>query len=121
MAEVVQYRSHVGEQITLSEAAQRHILTYLNKVPHSMGVRFSVKKTGCSGFSYDVEYVESPKENDIAQPLSTRYQIFIDKNSYPYLKGMHVDYVQEGLNYKFVFSNPNQKGQCGCGESFSVD
>ena len=53
-------------------------------------------------------------------PLADDHLVCIDKSSYPYLKGMHVDYVKQGLNYKFIFNNPNQTGQCGCGESFTV-
>ncbi|WP_419420390.1 HesB/IscA family protein [Legionella sp. D16C41] len=122
MSEVVNYtssRENVG--VTLTDAAKQHIITYLNKEPESKGVRFAVKKTGCSGLSYVVDYVIHPQENDIAQSLNENYQIWIDKASYPFLKGMIIDYVKQGLNYKFIFDNPNQTGQCGCGESFTVE
>lgn len=107
--------------IVLTDAAKCHLLSFLEKDPQWKGVRFSVKKTGCSGLSYVVDYVDAPKENDIIIPLNADYQICIDKNSYPFLKGMSMDYVKQGLNHKFVFNNPNQTGQCGCGESFTVD
>ncbi|KTD24772.1 Fe-S cluster assembly protein [Legionella lansingensis] len=121
MSEVMQHISDLVTGVTLSEAAKRHILSYLSKQKDSKGIRLSVKKTGCSGLSYVVDYVVAPQDNDIVQPLTDEYQLCIDKGSYPYIKGMHVDYVKQGLNYKFVFNNPNQKGQCGCGESFTVD
>ena len=60
-------------------------------------------------------------EQDIVSPLTEDCLICIDKASYPYLKGIQIDYVKQGLNQKFVFNNPNQTGQCGCGESFTVD
>lgn len=120
MNEVKQYAAS-SVPITFSETASRHILSYLAKQSDSKGIRLSVKKTGCSGLSYVVDYVKSPSADDIVTPLTNDCLICIDKKSYPYLKGMHVDYVKQGLNYKFIFNNPNQTGQCGCGESFTVE
>jgi iron-sulfur cluster assembly protein len=54
-------------------------------------------------------------------PLDNTLFVCIDKASFPYLNGIALDYVKQGLNQKFVFNNPNQTGQCGCGESFTVD
>lgn len=121
MSEVIHYSSDRLSGLTLSEAAKKHLLSYLEKEEASRGVRFSVKKTGCSGLSYVVDFVNSVQDNDLVLPLNERYQLFIEKASYPFLKGMSVDYVKEGLNAKLVFKNPNQTGQCGCGESFTVD
>lgn len=121
MSEVMKHVSHTLQGVSCSETAKKHLLNYLEKSPVYKGVRLSVKKTGCSGLSYVVDYVEAPQAADIAVPLERDYQIYIDKAAYPFLKGLHMDYVREGLNYKFVFQNPNQTGQCGCGESFSVD
>lgn len=120
MSEVMQHTSDTTVGVTLSEAALRHVLTYLTKQSGSKGIRFSVKKTGCSGLSYVVDYVSTPQDNDIVQRLTDEYYLYIDKASYPVLRGMSIDYVKQGLNYKFVFNNPNQTGQCGCGESFTV-
>lgn len=121
MTEVMQHVSDTSIGITFSEAAIRHALSYLRQQKDSKGIRLSVKKTGCSGLSYVVDYVIAPEPQDLVQALSENYQLYIDKASYPFLKGMSIDYVKQGLNYKFVFNNPNQKGQCGCGESFTVD
>ena len=121
MSDVVQKVSSSTLAITFSEAATHHILSYLAKQVNSKGIRLSVKKTGCSGLSYVVDYVEAPSAEDIVLPFRNDYLICIDKASYPYLKGMHGDYVKQGLNYKFIFNNPNQTGQCGCGESFTVE
>ena len=117
--EVLQVRSS-NPSISFSEAATRHVSSYLAKQISSKGIRLSVKKTGCSGLSYVVDYVEAPLADDIVLPLTSSYLVCIDKASYPYLKGMQVDYVKQGLNHKFMFNNPNQTGQCGCGESFTV-
>lgn len=120
MSEVVQQVGNLSAAITFSAAATRHVLAYLATQKNSKGIRLSVKKTGCSGLSYVVDYVDAPSLEDIIIPLTADYSVCIDKNSFPYLKGMHVDYIQQGLNFKFLFNNPNQTGQCGCGESFTV-
>lgn len=121
MSEVLIHTHQSEPEVTLSASALAHFLSYLQKQTGSCGVRLSVKKTGCSGLSYVVDYVQMPVEEDIKQPLINDYWIYIDKKSYPYLKGMSIDYVKQGLNQKLIFKNPNQTGQCGCGESFTVE
>jgi iron-sulfur cluster assembly protein len=108
-------------EITLSNAALQHIVDYLSKEGAHQGVRLSVKKTGCSGYAYSVEYVSTANENDRLMILSDEYWLSVDEESYPILKGTHVDYVRQGLNGKLIYTNPNQSGQCGCGESFTID
>lgn len=123
-SEVMQHTSQDASGITLSESALRHMLHYLSTQPNAQGIRLSVKMTGCSGRSYVVESIQTPTDKDRLETIEKGAQIlqlYIDKASYPYLKGTHIDYIREGLNYKFVFNNPNQTGQCGCGESFTVD
>lgn len=120
MSVVIQHANTVNPEISFSESAIKHLISYLAKKPEHKGIRLSVKKTGCSGLSYVVDYVNAPVEGDIMMPLSGDYLVCVDKSSYPYLKNMQVDYVKQGLNYKFIFNNPNQTGQCGCGESFTV-
>lgn len=121
MSGVMHHMSNAQPEMSFSDTAIQHITSYLTKNPDNVGVRLSVKKTGCSGLSYVVDYVHSPLEGDLALPLVDNYQVYIDKNSYPFLKNLHVDYVKQGLNHKFIFNNPNQTGQCGCGESFTVE
>jgi iron-sulfur cluster assembly protein len=121
MSEVGQHVSNTKETIILSEAAKAHVLAYLAGQKDKLGLRLSVKKTGCSGLAYVVDMVFTALENDLVFPLAEPYQLYVDKGSYPYLKGMTIDYVKQGFNSKFVFTNPNQSGECGCGESFTVD
>lgn len=118
MTDVIQVQTSENK-VHLTDAALKHVLSYLEK-QGSRGIRLSVKKTGCSGLSYVVDYVNSALETDITLSLPNGYILCIDKNSYPFLKGMEMDYIKQGLNAKFVFNNPNQTGQCGCGESFTV-
>ena len=121
MSVVMQYAASIIPEISFTEAAVKHVVSYLQKNGQYKGVRLSLKKTGCSGLSYVVDYVLSPDEEDFVVQLTDDYIACIDKSSYPFLKNMSVDYVKQGLNYKFVFNNPNQTGQCGCGESFTVE
>lgn len=119
---VVMHRvNDVMPEIYFTEAAVKHVVAYLQKKTEHKGVRLSVKKTGCSGFSYVIDYVLAPLEGDLVFPLTENYVVCIDNASYPFLKNMKVDYEKQGLNSKFVFHNPNQTGQCGCGESFTVE
>lgn len=120
MSVVMHHVSNVTPEIQFSDSAMKHLVSYLSKNPDTLGVRLSVKKTGCSGLSYVVDYVKAPTEGDMVMPLSGNYMVCVDKASYPFLKDLQVDYVKQGLNFKFVFKNPNQTGQCGCGESFTV-
>ncbi|MBN9230474.1 MAG: heme biosynthesis protein HemY [Legionella sp. 40-6] len=121
MSVVIQHKTSASRpEIDFSDAAVKHLLSYLKKKPEYKGVRLSVKKTGCSGFSYVVDYITDALEGDLIKPLAENYILCIDRASYPFLKNMNVDYVKEGLNNRFVFNNPNQTGQCGCGESFTV-
>jgi iron-sulfur cluster assembly protein len=117
---VMQQESNTNPNISFSEAAIKHLLNYLAKNEQYQGVRLSVKKTGCSGYSYVVDYVTSPIESDFKLALAQNYWVWVDKASYPFLKNMEIDYVRQGLNFKFIFNNPNQTGQCGCGESFTI-
>lgn len=121
MSVVIQQAANNGQEMAFSESAKNHIVSYLDKNPGQAGVRLSVKKTGCSGLSYVVDYVAAPEEGDVVIPLTEKYLCCIDKSSYPFLKNTLVDYVRQGINFKFEFTNPNQTGQCGCGESFTVD
>lgn len=111
---------HAKPGVMLTDAAKQHIMVYLEKKSSSLGVRFSVKKTGCSGLSYVVEYVDFLPQDDLAFPLSQAYQVFVDKPSYPVLQGVTVDCVKDQFGSKLIFQNPNKKGECGCGESFIV-
>ncbi len=121
MSEVMQYTNGSTPCVRLTDAAIARIVLCLSEHADCKAIRLSVKKTGCSGLSYVMDYVKAPLEQDIILPLAGELLICIDKGSYPYLNGMHVDYAKQGLNQKFLFNNPNQTGQCGCGESFTVD
>lgn len=84
------------------------------------GVRLAVKETGCSGLEYVVDFSDSPKTGDFVLPFDG-FSLYVDPQSYEKaLVGLTVDFQQDMLSSAFVFINPNKKGECGCGVSFSV-
>jgi len=105
--------------ITLSEAAARHVAQFLQKRGKGVGVRLGVKTSGCSGMAYKLEFADAVDDDDQIFE-SHGVKVLVDVRSLPYLEGTELDYVREGLNEGFRFNNPNVKGQCGCGESFTV-
>jgi iron-sulfur cluster assembly protein len=121
MSEVVQYSLKEEVGIQLTEAARQHILSYLQEQKDCKGLLFSVKKRGCSGYSYEFEPVFSIPDKASVWPLDEQFSIYITKIQSHFFKNITVDYVKQGLNKKFVFINPSQTGQCGCGESFTID
>ena len=84
-----------------------------------MGLRLGVKQVGCSGLAYKIEWAEEAKPEDVRFE-SHGVAVYVEPDSLAFLDGSEVDYVREGLNERFKFSNPNVKAECGCGESFSV-
>ena len=105
--------------ITLTEKATKKISQTLTKRGKGMGIRIGVKTTGCSGLAYVLEFVDNPTEGDIKVDCNG-CSFYVDPKSCPYVQGMTVDYVRNGLNEGFEFSNPNERDRCGCGESFRV-
>ena len=105
--------------ITLTEAAARHVNRYLSRRGKGLGVRLGVKTTGCSGLAYKLEYVDDSAPEDIVFE-DKGVKVVVDGKSLQFLDGTQLDFVKEGLNEGFKFTNPNVKDECGCGESFHV-
>lgn len=82
-------------------------------------MRVGVKPTGCSGYAYVVNYADEIAPSDVVFETQG-VKIIVDKHSLTYIDGTEVDFVKQGLNEAFRFRNPNVKGECGCGESFTV-
>lgn len=106
--------------IRISDAAVTRIKDVIAKATKPvLGVRIGVAAKGCSGFAYVVEYAESRgKFEDIVERDGA--VVFIDPKAVMYLLGSELDYAESKMESGFVFNNPNEKGRCGCGESFSV-
>jgi len=86
---------------------------------HGVGLRLGVRKTGCSGYAYVVNYADEVASGDHVFE-SAGVKIVVDAASLPLIDGTEVDFVRHGLSEAFRFRNPNVKGECGCGESFNV-
>lgn len=105
--------------ITVTDAAANKIKKQLESRGKGLGIRVGVRTTGCSGLAYVIEYVDLPTSQDISF-VSHGVHVFVDPKSLPYLEGIEMDWVRNGLNEGFDFKNPNEKDRCGCGESFRV-
>ena len=106
--------------LNLTETAHSRIADLMARAPEdAIGVKLSTPKRGCSGLAYSVDYVTEAKSFDerIDTPGGT---LFVDGGSILYLIGSTMDWVEDDFTAGFVFQNPNAKGACGCGESFTV-
>jgi len=105
--------------ITLTPAAAAHVRRFLERDPGAVGLRLGVRPSGCSGHAYVVEPARGIGEQDEVFE-SEGIRVVVARESLPFLVGTEVDFVREGLNEGFRFTNPNVAATCGCGESFSV-
>lgn len=106
--------------ITLTTEAANQVKRLLeNRGKSSAGIRIGISTKGCSGLSYTLEFVDNIDSND--EKISTHdLDIYIDPKATLFLIGTKMDYIEDDLQSGFQFSNPNEKGRCGCGESFHV-
>jgi iron-sulfur cluster assembly protein len=105
--------------VSLTQSAADRIRSYLARRGRGVGLRVGVRKTGCSGYAYVVDYADSVGADDVVFEQGG-VKVVVDPQSLALIDGTEVDFVKEGLNEAFKFRNPNVKGECGCGESFSV-
>jgi iron-sulfur cluster assembly protein len=105
--------------ISLTEIAAKKIVSNLTRRGQGVGIRLAVRTTGCSGLAYVLEYVDTVNSEDITVEQDG-FVVVVDPKSLAYLNGVEVDYVRQGLNEGFEFSNPNERDRCGCGESFRI-
>ncbi|MCB1559643.1 MAG: iron-sulfur cluster assembly accessory protein [Xanthomonadales bacterium] len=106
--------------VNLSDAAMQRVRRFLSTDPSAIGLRFGVKRTGCSGWGYNVDLAREARDDDTVIEVDG-IRVLIDADSLPMLSGTEIDFVREGLNQQFVFRNPNAAGECGCGESFTTE
>ena len=105
--------------ISLTPSAADRVRSHLARRGHGLGLRLSIKETGCSGFSYVIDYADTARPDDLVFE-DQGVKVYVDPQSFPALDGTKVDFVRQGLNESFQFQNPNVKAECGCGESFTV-
>ena len=106
--------------LTLTPSAEARITRLMGQAPEgAIGVKLSTPRRGCSGLAYSVDYVTE------ADPFDEKIEtaggaLYVDGGSILYLIGSVMDWVEDDFTAGFVFANPNAKGACGCGESFTV-
>ncbi|MDR9766150.1 iron-sulfur cluster assembly protein IscA [Shewanella baltica] len=105
--------------ITMTPAAADRVRSFLVNRGKGVGLRLGLRTSGCSGMAYVLEFVDSLNDDDEVFDIED-VKVIIDAKSLIYLQGIELDFVKEGLNEGFQFNNPNAKGECGCGESFTV-
>jgi iron-sulfur cluster assembly protein len=107
--------------ITVTDTACKRIKQNLAKRGQGVGIRIGVKTTGCSGLAYVLEYVDKYEaEVGVTNFAQRDLVVLVDTKSLAYLNGLVMDWVRNGLNEGFEFTNPNERDRCGCGESFRV-
>lgn len=106
--------------LQITDSAAGRIQRLMAQAPEvSVGLRLTTPQRGCSGLMYKLDYVSAPN------PLDERIDtpggpLFIDSASLLYLIGSEMDWKEDEFSAGFVFRNPNEKGRCGCGESFTI-
>ncbi len=105
--------------IELTESAARRIQAQLARRGKGLGLRVAVKKSGCSGYAYVLDYADDiGADDEVFDAFGAK--VFVAKDHLPMLDGLTLDFQRDGLNEAFKFRNPNVTGECGCGESFAV-
>jgi len=113
-------RYYISMSIQITAPARTRMQQFLSANPQAAGVRFGVRKTGCSGYAYVVDIADHVAANDRVIEQDG-VKLVIDDKSLAFVDGTEIDFARTGLNSSFVFRNPNVTGECGCGESFTVN
>lgn len=113
---------HINLHVT--DVASDYLASVIEK-QQGVGLRLTIKKTGCSGFSYAPAVVKTVDMNDIVMIISPHVTLYIDPAWAHLLNGVEIDFIEEdksGLKQKrLTFTNPNESSRCGCGESFHIE
>ena len=105
--------------MTLTEAAAARVTALMAQKPGVKGLKIGIKKGGCAGMEYTMEYADAVKPSDeVVEDKGVK--ILVDPKAVLFLLGTEMDYKTEKLSAQFVFNNPNQQGSCGCGESVNL-
>ena len=105
--------------ISLTESAADRVHKYLDARGEGVGLRLGITETGCSGYSYVINYADEVGADDVVFE-DRGVKIVVDPEALQLIDETEVDFVKNGLNEAFSFRNPNVSGECGCGESFNV-
>jgi iron-sulfur cluster assembly protein len=106
--------------LILTPSAEARVAALMAKAPEgAVGVKLSTPRRGCSGLAYSVDYITDPDPMD-EKIVTSGGDFYVDAGSILYLIGSTMEWVEDDFAAGFVFANPNAKGSCGCGESFTV-
>lgn len=105
--------------ITVTDKAIKHFSQKIAQNPDQL-IRLSIKKSGCTGYAYVLDYVDAAQSGDQLLALSDSVNLAVSDKAAEVANGTEIDYVLEGVNRVIKFNNPNVIAQCGCGESFTV-
>ena len=105
--------------ISLTNSAAKRVRTFLDKRGQGLGLRLGVTKTGCSGYSYVINYADEITDTDVVFE-DKGVKVIVDTEALTLIDGTVVDFVKNELSEAFSFRNPNISGECGCGESFNI-
>lgn len=104
--------------LNVTDRAKERFKEQLEQRGTGIGILVGVKKTGCSGYAYTLDFVDQPHTGKYINCDS--FVVVVHPDAEPMLEGMTIDYIKQGLNEKFEFINPKEKDRCGCGESFRI-
>ena len=105
---------------TLSQNAEKQISNLLSKQENSIGLKIGLNTKGCAGLSYTMEYANNDNIQGYELVDGYDFPLYIDNKAIMYVIGTEMDYIKEEFGERFIFNNPNQTSECGCGESFHV-
>ena len=106
---------------SLTDTAVLKIKNMLADQKDKMGLKIGLNTRGCAGLSYTMDYATSDNINECEKLENYEVPLFIDNKAVMYIIGTQMDFVKEEFGERFVFNNPNQTSECGCGESFHVE
>lgn len=111
---------NTSAEVSMTDAAIEHISKQLEQKTDVKGIRLGLKKSGCSGFKYELEFVNQIPAEEKVYVINDAITLFVPQEAVDILGGTVIDYTTEGLNSSIKFLNPKAKDLCGCGESFSA-
>jgi iron-sulfur cluster assembly accessory protein len=110
-----------SQVLAVTPEVVRHLGRHMAKKPGTIGVHIGVRDSGCSGYAYVLELVDTQPSDTVRIDADPQLTLFVDVKSIPALSGSTLRLVKEGLNETVKFDNPNAGSYCGCGESFTVN
>jgi iron-sulfur cluster assembly protein len=105
--------------ITITTEGAKRVTEFLESRGSGIGIRIAITTTGCSGYAYNLEFADMINEGDTVSQ-SNGITIVTDKKAHAMVNGTEIEFIKDGLSEGFQFNNPNEKAQCGCGESFTL-